>query len=92
MKKILSGFALAAALSFAALASPKTATVKVLGWHCAGCSAQTEAALKQLPGVQSATADKASQTVKVTYDDGQVQRAAIDKAIIDSGFSVVDKN
>lgn len=88
MKKLLSGFALAAVLSTAALAGQTTETVKVSGWHCAGCSAKTETALKGIKGVQSATADKATKTVKVTYDDAQVKRADIDKAIADSGFSV----
>ncbi len=88
MRKLLSGFAIAAALSTAALAGQKTETVKVSGWHCSGCSAKTETALKEIKGVQSATADKATKTVKVTYDDAQVKRADIDKAITDSGFSV----
>ena len=88
MRKMISGFALATLLSTAALAGQKTETLKVSGWHCAGCSAKTETALKGLKGVESATADKASKTVKVTYDDAQVKRQDLEKAIGDSGFTV----
>ena len=86
MKTLLAAFALV--LSTAALAGEKTETVKVTGWHCAGCSARTETALKGLKGVRGATADKAKQTVKVTYDDAQVKRADLEKAIEGSGFAV----
>ncbi len=88
MKHLIRGLALAAGLATAALAGEKTETLKVSGWHCAGCSAKTETALKELKGVQSALADKASKTVKVTYDDAQLKHADIEKTITDSGFSV----
>ena len=87
MKKLVTGFALALGLSTAALAGQKTETLKVSGWHCAGCSAKTETALMELKGVKSATADKANKTVKVTYDDAQVKRADLEKSISEAGFS-----
>ena len=88
MKKLLAGVALALGLSTAALAGERTETLKVSGWHCAGCSAKTETALKELKGVQSVTSDKAAKTVKVTYDDAQVKHADIEKVIGDAGFAV----
>ena len=88
MRKIRTGLALAVALSTAALGAQKTETLKVSGWHCAGCTAKTETALKELQGVQSASTDRASSQVKVTYDDAKVSHAAIEKAITDAGFTV----
>ena len=87
MKSLIAAVALAAGLSTAAFAGQKTETLKVSGWHCAGCSAKTETALKELKGVQSVTADRANKTVKVTYDDAQVKRADLEKAVSEAGFT-----
>ena len=75
-------------LSLGALAAEKTETIKVSGWHCGGCAARTEAALKDVKGVSTVAADKAKKSVTVTYDDAKVARADLDKAIADSGFEV----
>jgi len=91
MRKLIA-FAFAAGLSTAALAAEKTETLKVSGWHCAGCSAKTESALKDLKGVTTASADKAKKEVTVTYDDSKVKHADLEKAIADAGFSVEKKN
>ncbi|TMB30164.1 MAG: mercuric transport protein periplasmic component [Deltaproteobacteria bacterium] len=88
MTKLIAAVALAAGLSTAAVAAPKTETMKVSGWHCAGCSARTESALKDLKGVTTASADKKKQEVTVTYDDSKVKRADLEKAVADSGFTV----
>jgi copper chaperone CopZ len=87
MKKLIA-FVFAAGLSTAAFAAQKTETLKVSGWHCAGCSSKTEAALKDVKGVTTATADKNKKEVTVTYDDAKVKRADLEKAIADSGFDV----
>jgi mercuric transport protein len=88
MNKLIAAFALAAGLSTAALAAPKTETLKVSGWHCAGCAARTESALKDLKGVTTATADKKKNAVTVTYDDSKVKHADLEKAVADSGFDL----
>ena len=88
MNKLIAAVALAAGLSTAAFAAPKTETLKVSGWHCAGCAARTESALKDLNGVSTAAADKKKQEVTVTYDDSKVKRADLEKAVADSGFTV----
>jgi len=88
MTKLIAAFALAAGLSTAAFAAQKTETLKVSGWHCAGCSARTESALKNLKGVTTASADKKTNAVTVTYDDSKVKRADLEKAVADSGFEV----
>jgi copper chaperone CopZ len=75
-------------LSLGALAAEKTETIKVSGWHCGGCAARTESALKDVKGVSTVAADKAKKEVTVTYDDSKVARADLDKAITESGFEV----
>ena len=87
MKKLVLISALV--LSGAAFAGEKTETLKVSGWHCAGCAAKTETALKELKGVQSVSADKTKKLVTVTYDDSKLKRADLEKAVSDSGFEVV---
>lgn len=86
--KTFVAFAFALALSTSALAAEKTETIKVKGWHCGGCSARTESALKDVKGVNKVAADKDKKVVTVTYDDALAKRADLDKAIVDSGFSV----
>jgi mercuric transport protein len=87
MKKLIA-FVFAVGLSTAAFAAPKTDTLKVSGWHCAGCASKTEAALKDVKGVTTVSADKNKQQVTVTYDDTKVKREDLEKAIADSGYDV----
>jgi periplasmic mercuric ion binding protein len=75
-------------LSVPALAKDATATVKVKGWHCAGCAGETEAALEKVKGVKSAKADFDKHEVVVAYDDAQTKPAQIDKAIVKAGYAV----
>ncbi len=88
MKKLIAGSLLAASLSLGAFAGEKTETIKVSGWHCGGCAARTESALKDVKGVETVTADKAKKEVVVKYDDTKAKRADLEKAITDSGFAV----
>ncbi|MCA1826393.1 MAG: heavy-metal-associated domain-containing protein [Myxococcales bacterium] len=88
MKKLIAGSLLAASLSLGAFAGEKTETIKVSGWHCGGCAARTESALKDVKGVETVSADKAKKEVVVKYDDSKVKRADLEKAIADSGFAV----
>ena len=87
MKKLIVPALFASLLSVGAFAAEKTETIKVSGWHCGGCAARTEAALKEVKGVTSVASDKNKKEVKVTYDDAKVKRQDLDKAIADSGFS-----
>jgi Cu+-exporting ATPase len=81
--KSLMGAALAATVLFSnvALAKEATSTMKVSGWHCGGCGAKTEAALKKVKGVSAAKADRDASTVTVTYDDAQAKPADLEAAI-----------
>ena len=87
MKKLIAAPLLASLLSFGAFAAEKTDTIKVSGWHCGGCAARTEAALKEVKGVTTVSSDKMKKEVRVTYDDAKVKRLDLEKAIADSGFS-----
>jgi copper chaperone CopZ len=88
MKNASIVFALALGLSTATLAATKTETVKVNGWKCEKCPAKTEAKLKAVNGVESATADREKNQVVVKYDDSKTKHADLEKAVADSGFAV----
>jgi copper chaperone CopZ len=88
MRHAFAAAALAALLALPALAAEKTETIKVTGWHCGGCAARTESALKEVKGVTTVASDKTKKEVTVTYDDAVARRADLEKAIADSGFSV----
>jgi copper chaperone CopZ len=77
-----------ALLAAPAFAAEKTETLKVKGWHCGGCVARTENALKDVKGVTAVASDKAKKEVKVTYDDATTRPEDLKKAVADSGFSV----
>jgi len=81
-------FALALCFSAAALAEVKTETLKVSGWKCEKCPGKTEATLKELKGVESATADRAKGQIVVKYDDTKAKPADLEKAVAASGFAV----
>ena len=87
MKNVLFGLAILFS-STAALAEAKTDTIKVSGWHCENCPKKTEAKLKSVKGVKSATTNKEKGEVVVAYDDAQAKHADLEKAVADSGFSV----
>jgi P-type Cu+ transporter len=92
MKKTLLGLVAVATLAgSAAFAAAKTEKLKVSGWHCGGCAARTEAALKEIKGVTAAKGDKTAKTVTVTYDDTKVKPADLEKAVADAGYSVEKK-
>ena len=89
MKKLLVSAVLFAALvPGLALAKEVTTTLAVTGWHCAGCSAKTEEALKGVPGVKSAKADHVKGTAIVTYDDAKADTAKLEAAVASAGFTV----
>jgi mercuric transport protein len=88
MSKLFAGIALALTVSSGAFAAEKTETIKITGWHCGGCAARTESALKEVKGVSVVSSDKAKKQVTVTYDDSTTKHADLEKAIADSGFSI----
>lgn len=81
-------FAALLALGGTAFAKEATTTLKVSGWHCAACSAKTETALKGVKGVTQAKADKATNSISVTFDDAATKPADLENAIASAGYKV----
>lgn len=88
MKKLFAAAFLTLSLSATAFAGEATTTVKVSGWHCAGCAEETADAIKKVKGVKSVNADFDKSEVVVAYDDAKVKLADVDKAVKKSGYSV----
>lgn len=89
MKKAILGVVAALALAPAAvMAKEVTTTLKVKGWHCAGCVSTTEEALKKVDGVKSVQGDKEKGTIKVTYDDAKATQARLEEAVASTGFKL----
>src|SRR5689334_18139237 len=84
MKKIILALILCAPA--AAFAKDTTATFNVKGWHCGGCSAKTETAVKKVEGVKSATADDDKGTLVVAYDDAKTNEKALMDAVKKIGY------
>ena len=84
MKKIILALVLCAPA--AAFAKDTTSTFTVKGWHCGGCSAKTEKAVKKIDGVKSATADDDKGTLVVAYDDAKTNEKALMEAVKGAGY------
>jgi copper chaperone CopZ len=80
--------ALAFLLPFAALAADQSVRLKIPGWHSSGDAYKTEVAVRAVKGVRSASADRASGTLGVVFDDAVAKREQIEKAVQDAGYSV----
>jgi copper chaperone CopZ len=78
-------FALIPAMAFA---KDSSATLKVSGWHCEGCTAHTEGELKKLTGVKDVKTDLNAGTAQVTYDESKVTVAELEKAVTTAGYKV----
>jgi copper chaperone len=63
-----------------------TRTYRVEGMSCGHCKQSVEESLSQVPGVVGATANVDAGTVAV---DGDVEDAAVTRAIEDAGYEVV---
>ncbi len=67
-----------------------TATMKISGMHCAGCSANLQRALGRQKGVKTASVDLDSATARVEYDEAVIDLAGLKKAVESVGYDVVD--
>ena len=83
MKKLLA----ALLLSLAAQAAEQSLTLKVDGWHSKGDAYKTEAAVRAVQGVKSASADAAKKEIVVVYDDAAANAGSIQKAISEAGYA-----
>ncbi len=58
------------------------------GMHCAACSARTEKALSQMPGVSSASVNLALEEASISYDDRKLSMQDFSDTISRLGFQV----
>jgi len=61
-------------------------TLGISGMSCSACAARVEKALNQLPGVEQAAVNFATESATVAYDPGQVTAGAIAQAVVDAGY------
>ena len=62
-------------------------TLAVSGMSCTGCESNVESAVSELPGCTGVEADHEAGTVTV---DGEVDEAALQEAIEDSGYELTE--
>lgn len=65
-------------------------TIKVEGMSCQHCVMRVKKAIDALKGVQSS--DVQIGTVKVTFNDQEVLKSEIEKAIASSGYKVASSS
>jgi copper chaperone len=66
----------------------ETIELKVAGMTCGGCVKSIQNALNEQSGIDSATADLDSATVKVDFDPAAINEGAIKTAIEAAGFDI----
>jgi Cu2+-exporting ATPase len=72
-------------------ATKHTATLNlpVLGMSCAGCASSVEESIAELPGVEEALVNYASQTLKVTYLPETIQPKTLQQAVQNAGYDLI---
>ena len=66
----------------------KQITIPVSGMTCTSCVGNVERALKELPGVKSASANLATNSATIEFNPSKVSIRDIEKAVTDVGFEV----
>ena len=64
-------------------------TYKIKGMHCASCAGIIEKTLKKKEGVISAEANYGTESVKVSFDEEQIQPEVLSKEIQPLGYTLV---
>jgi copper chaperone len=70
----------------------ESATLTVTGMKCGGCETNVTTKLKTVDGVKSATASSKNQEVIVEFDTNITSLKAIELAITDVGYTVINDN
>ena len=70
--------------------SPEAVSLPVTGMSCAACAANIERALKQLPGIEAAGVNYATNRATVTFDPAVLTVPAIVEVIRDVGYDVIE--
>lgn len=73
------------ALSMSAFAAEKKESVKVWG-NCGMCKKTIDGALKGVDGVSSASWNKSTKMLDVTYDDSKISMKKIEEKVAASGY------
>jgi copper chaperone CopZ len=68
-----------------------TLKLSVGGMECASCATSVEKALKNVPGVESASVSISANEATVSYDSARTDAAALGKAVIQAGYSIDPK-
>ncbi|MDI9568763.1 MAG: heavy metal translocating P-type ATPase, partial [Bacillota bacterium] len=63
----------------------------VTGMTCAACSIAVERSVKKVPGVEEVSVNLLTNSMQVTYDEGQVSAADIIAAVTDAGYGAALK-
>lgn len=66
----------------------KTTVLNVQGMTCGHCEMSVQEALDELDGVQGAKADRATESVEVTYEEDKVTNEQFREAIEEVGYKV----
>ena len=64
-------------------------TYPVKGMHCGSCAVLIEEALKEQPGVSSASVNRAAGTVTIAFDAALTDKRALAHAVAKEGFQLV---
>ncbi len=66
----------------------KTTVLKVQGMTCGHCEMSVQEALDELDGVERSKADRATESVEVTYEEDKVSNDQFKEAIEEVGYTV----
>lgn len=66
-----------------------TSTITVAQIHCGSCENTIRTALGRIKGIHGVQPDAATNTVKVTYQEGKLSEADVRTALADLGFDPV---
>jgi P-type Cu+ transporter len=67
------------------------ASIHITGMTCAACAANIEKGLAEIPGVEQAAVNIASEKLSISYDPGKVGLAGIVDAILQFGYGVATR-
>ncbi len=70
----------------------KHAVYGVKGMSCSSCVNAIEQTLRGIEGIQDPVVNLASETLRFTYDPGQVHLATVRKAVRDAGYELVEQD
>ena len=86
MKKLITLFALSAALSAPAWATTHTVTLSVTGMTCAACPITIKKALNKVDGVETIEVNLEKKEALVTFDDAKTTVEALLEATTNAGY------